>query len=404
MLNKVGNLTCCLLLAAFLLPAMPAGAVEPLAGPRFDSWLAKFKVDARARGISDQLLQQALADVIPIPRVIELDRRQPEFSMTFWSYLTKSVNDARIRTGRQMLIKHQKLLDQVSRKMGVPARFLVAFWGLESNFGKYTGTFPVVGALVTLAHDPRRSAFFREQLMAVLALMDEGNFPVDVKGSWAGAMGNHQFIPTTYRDFAVDFDGDGHRNLWTSLPDIFASAANYLSRAGWDPRQTWGREVRLPKNLDLTLTGLETRKTLSDWQKLGVRRINGTNLPTEDIKASVVLPAGFEGPAFLVYDNFRTIMVWNRSIYYALAIGYFADRLRGDGPLKSKAPANDLPMYRADVMDLQRRLTAAGFDTGGIDGRIGPMTRKAIRAFQKSAFLPADGYPSMGLLERLRGT
>ncbi len=378
-------------------------AKEVLAPPPFTPWLNDLKAEAQGRGISENLLERALNGVTPIERVIELDRRQPEFSMTFWTYLTKSVSAARIKKGQEMLIKHKTLLAKVSKKLGIQPRFLVSFWGLESNFGKYTGVFPVVGALVTLAHDRRRSKFFREQLLAVLELIDEGNFPLSVKGSWAGAMGNHQFIPTTYRDFAVDFDGDGKRNLWSSLPDIFASAANYLGRSGWDSKKTWGREVKLPKTIDFALTGLDVRKSLADWQKLGVRRADGGRLPDVDIEASIILPSGYQGPAFLIYKNFRTIMVWNRSIYYALAVGHLADRLVGGGKLIAKQPKVDKPLSRQDVMDMQSRLTAVGFDTDGIDGRVGPMTRKAIKAFQASVYLPADGFPSMGLLERLRG-
>ena len=384
--------------------SVPVFAAEPSPPPPFDPWLVELSSEAKSRGISNELLARALGGISPIKRVIELDRRQPEFSMTFWSYLTKSVNDKRIKKGREMLAKHKTLLAKVSEKMGVPPRFLVAFWGLETNFGSYTGVFPVVGALVTLAHDRRRSKFFRAQLLAVLELMDQGNFPIDVKGSWAGAMGNHQFIPTTYRDFAVDFDGDGKRNLWTSLPDIFASAANYLGRSGWDAKRTWGREAQLPENLDLSLTGLEVRKSLADWQNLGVRKMGGGDLPKVEIEASVILPAGYQGPAFLVYKNFRTIMMWNRSIYYALAVGHLADRLVGAGSLMTKKPANDKALSRRDVMDIQRRLSAKGFDTGGVDGRVGPMTRNAIKSYQKSVYLPADGYPNMGLLERLRGS
>ncbi len=394
-----------LLIALILITvALPLQAAEPPAPPPFEEWLAELKVEAKSRGISEAFLDRALRGIKPITRVIELDRRQPEFSLTFWSYMPKAVNDARVKKGREMLVKHKVLLEKVSKKLGVQPRFLVSFWGLESNFGKYTGVFPVVGALVTLAHDRRRARFFREQLLTALKLMDQGHFPADVKGSWAGAMGNHQFIPTTYRDFAIDGDGDGKRNLWNSLPDIFSSAANYLGRSGWDAKRTWGREVKLPKGLDLSLTGLEIRKSLADWQKLGIRRMNGGNLPTVEIDASVILPAGYQGPAFLVYKNFRTIMVWNRSIYYALAVGHLADRLAGGGRLVTKPPENDRPLSRQDVMDIQRRLLAKGFDTGGIDGRIGPMTRKAIKAYQQSVYLPADGYPSMGLLERLSGT
>ena len=398
-----GCLKASFLALCLLVVSLPSSAGAQKAPPPFGPWLAGLKTEAKSRGISASLLERALADVSPIKRVIELDRRQPEFSLTFWGYITKAVNDTRIQKGRKMLVKHKALLDKVSKKFGVQPRFLVAFWGLESNFGQYTGAFPVVGALVTLAHDPRRARFFREQLLAALKLMDQGHFPIDVKGSWAGAMGNHQFIPTTYRDFAYDFDGNGKRDLWGSQGDIFASAANYLKRSGWDSKYTWGREVRLPKGFDLSVSGLETRKSLVEWQKLGLRRMDGKNLPNVDIQASVILPAGYQGPAFLVYKNYRTIMVWNRSILYAIAVGYLADRLAGAGPLKTRKPKNDVPLSRLDVADIQRRLTSKGFNAGGADGVAGPMTRNAIKAYQQKTLLPADGYPSMGLLERLRG-
>ena len=281
---------------------------------------------------------------------------------------------------------------------------MIAFWGLESNFGDFTGKFSVIGALVTLAFDPRRAKFFREQLLAALSLINDGHMAVGVKGSWAGAMGNHQFIPTTYRDFAVDFDGDGRRDLWNSLPDIFASAANYLSRSGWDDRYTWGREIRLPPGFNPEVSALDIRKPLSEWQQLGVRRFDGRDLPAVDLDGSVILPAGFNGPAFLVYKNYRTVLVWNRSIFYAIAVGHLADRINGGGPLLAVRPDNEVTLSRADIIDMQRRLMRRGFDPGAADGTAGPMTRKAIKAFQKSVHLPADGFPSSGLLERLRDT
>ncbi|NQW00164.1 MAG: lytic murein transglycosylase, partial [Rhodospirillales bacterium] len=371
--------------------------------PPFDAWLAELKQDARTRGISADVVARTLDGVQPIPRVLELDRQQPEFTLTFWSYMEKAVNAQRIAKGRELLVTHKKLLDDIHSKYGVPPRYLVAFWGLESNFGQYTGVFPVVAALVTLAHDRRRSGFFREQLLAVLGLIDTGDIAPDTKASWAGAMGNHQFIPTTYRDFAVDGNGDGKRDLWHTLPDIFGSAANYLKGAGWEKQWSWGREARLPKGFAYELTGLNVRKPLSEWQKLGVRRANGKNLPVADIEASVVLPAGYQGPAFLVYKNYRTIMVWNRSILYALAVGHLADRFAGGSALVAKKPANDRPLSSHDVSAIQRKLSGLGFDAGDADGIVGSQTRKAIKGFQQQAGLPADGYPSAGLLERLNG-
>ncbi len=392
-----------MLLVAGAITGQTAGAVETPVEIPFGPWLQELKAEAISRGVRKATLETALAGVQPIPRVLELDRRQPEFTLTLWRYLSRAISDARIAKGRAMLVKHKKLLDKVSAKFGVQPRFLVAFWGLESNFGQYTGTFPVLGALATLAHDQRRAKFFRAQLLAALTLIDQGNFSHRVKGSWAGAMGNHQFIPTTYQGYAYDFDGDGKRDLWTSLPDIFASAANYLSRSGWQGDKTWGREVRLPQGFDFNLSGLNTQKPLSDWQSLGIRRTDGGNLPSVDIAASVILPAGYTGPAFLIYKNYRTILVWNRSLLYAIAVGHLADRIVGGGPLQAKKPANDEPLSRADVKNMQLLLARHGHDAGTPDGVIGPKTRQAIKAYQKRAKLPADGYPNLGLIERLQG-
>ena len=371
--------------------------------PPFKGWLQELKTEAQGRGISSQTINRALGKVRRIPRVLELDRRQPEFTQTFWTYMGRAVNDARIKKGKALLVKHKKLLDKIYKKYGVPPRFLVSFWGLESNFGQYTGTFPVVAALVTLAHDRRRPSFFREQLLAVLKLIDQGDIAFGTKASWAGAMGNHQFIPTTYRDFAVDSNGDGKRDLWGTLPDIFASASNYLKGAGWDKDRTWGREVKLPAKFAYALSGLKVKKSLAEWQKLGVRRTNGKNLPEVAIEASIVLPAGYQGPAFLVYKNYSTIMIWNRSILYALAVGHLADRFVGLPSIKAKKPKNERPLSRLDITDIQRILTANGYDAVGADGIVGSKTRSALKSFQKAAGLPADGYPSMGVLERLRG-
>jgi len=368
----------------------------------FAEWLEVFRAEALAKGIDNDLLAKALAGVSPITRVIELDRRQPEFTMTLWRYFEWTITEKRIARGRELLKTHASLLRKVERKYGVQPRFLVAFWGLETNFGANFGTFPLVGAVATLAHDARRASFFRAQLLAAMEIIQRGDVAHDAKASWAGAMGNMQFIPTTYRDFAVDFDGDGKRDLWGSLPDVFGSAANYLKRSGWDGTLTWGREVKLPSGFEPDLSGLDRKKPLAEWKKLGLRKADGKPLPVVDIEASLVLPAGMAGPAFLVYRNFHATMAWNRSILYALAIGHLADRLEGGAPLSVKAPADDKPLSRDDVMEIQRLLTGLGCDTGGTDGVAGPMTRKAVKGFQKSNHLPADAYASFGLLERLR--
>jgi len=379
-------------------------AADARAESDFESWMQGLRKQAISEGIRPQTLDIALAGVKPIPRVIELDQHQPEFTLTFWKYLNGAINDKRIRRGRALLKKHAKLLKRVEKKYGVQPRFLVSFWGLESNFGDYTGSFSSVGALVTLAYDKRRADFFRAQLLALLSLIDQGDIKADIKSSWAGAMGNHQFIPTTYKSYAVDYDGDGRRDLWNSLPDIFASAANFLKASGWQGNRTWGREVKLPNDFDLELAGLRVKKKLSAWNALGVRRMDGRSLPAVDMDASVVLPAGYKGPAFLVYNNFRSTLKWNRSIFYAIAVGHLADRLAGAGPLQTPRPKQEIALSRQDIIDLQRLLNVKGFNAGGADGILGSKTRTAIKAYQKSVRLPADGFASFGLLERLRGT
>ncbi len=369
----------------------------------FATWLAGVRAEAMRRGVSAATLDAALSGVEPLDRVLELDRRQPEFSQTFWQYLDKRVTAQRIERGRQMLTEHAGLLEATSRRFGVQPRFIVAFWALESNFGDFTGNDRAVAAIATLAFDQRRSAFFREQLLALLEEMNDGDIPANATGSWAGALGQPQFIPTTYRRYAVDFDGDGRRDLWTSLADVFGSTANYLAAAGWDDRRTWGREVRLPANFNLTLSGLETEKPLTEWQRLGVRGIDGEDLPVVDLSASLILPGGISGgPALLVYPNFRTIMAWNRSILYAVAVGHLSDRLAGGDAFRTLPPANEVALSRSDLIEIQSLLGRLGFDIGTADGIVGPQTRRAIMSFQQEARLPADGYPGSTLLDTIR--
>ena len=368
----------------------------------FNDWLQGFRAEAARAGINDAALERALKDVQPVPRVLELDQRQPEFMLTLWRYLDLYVPDARIEKGKELLKKHAALLADIENKYGVPPRFLVAFWGVETDFGRNFGSFNMIDAVATLAYDARRADFFRGQLMAAMKLVQRGDVSHEVKSSWAGAMGNMQFIPSTFEAYAVDYDGDGRRDLWGNLGDALASAANYLRQAGWKPEYTWGREVQLPASFDWSLANLKERKSLTEWQKHGVRSVGGGRLPSEDIDASLLLPAGASGPAFLVYDNFRTIMRWNASQLYAIAVGHLADRYIGLPPLSVKKPENDEMLKVSDISQIQRLLTALGFDTGGIDGRAGPMTRAAIRDFQKANKLAADGHPSFGLLERLK--
>jgi membrane-bound lytic murein transglycosylase B len=369
----------------------------------FEQWLDALRDEAVGEGISAATLEAALLDIQPIERVIELDRKQPEFTETFWTYLDKRVTPWRIERGRELLKTHRSLLQEVSSKYGVPPRYLVAFWGLETNFGSYLGAFPVVGALATLAYDERRSDFFRVQLLDALKILDHGDItPARMKGSWAGAMGHLQFIPTTFTRYAVDATGDGKRDIWNTLPDVFASGANYLSQVGWKEDEIWGREVRLPKNFDWQLAGLTHKKPLSEWSQLGVRRANGAALPKADMRGAIVLPQGYRGPAFLVYGNFEVILTWNRSINYAIAVGHLADRLIGLPPFSNGREVDNRPLTRNQAMAIQRLLNRFGYDAGKVDGVPGARTKAAVRDYQSSVGLPVDGYPSVSLLEHLQ--
>ena len=312
---------------AAVLFASAVVALPAVAAPAdFQSFLQDLRQDARQRGISERTLDASLVDIEPIPRVIELDRKQPEFTLTFDEYLGKTVSSVRVAKGRQLYEQHRELLERVGRDYGVQPRFILALWGMETDFGRLTGGFHVIPALATLAWDGRRSAFFRKELLDALKIIDEGHITsAKMLGSWAGAMGQPQFMPSSFLRFARDYDGDGRRDIWGTLPDVFASAANYLASSGWQTDQTWGREVRLPAGFKTGLIGATTVKPLSEWARLGVRNTDGGALPATRIKASVVRPDG--GPAFLVYENWRVVMKWNRSTFYALAVGHLADQI-----------------------------------------------------------------------------
>lgn len=307
-----------------------AGLAPPAAATGFQAWLADLRAEAAGAGISGQTLDAALADAAPIPRVVELDRRQPEFTLTFEEYLARVVPARRVETGRRKLAEHRELLAAVAARYGVQPRYIIALWGVETDFGRITGGFPVVDALATLAYDGRRAEFFRRELLNALRILDDGHIAVeDMTGSWAGAMGQVQFMPSSFLRYARDHDGDGRQDIWGSIPDAFASAANYLAGAGWRDDQTWGREVRLPEGFDPALLGKDTVKGLNDWQRLGVRRADGRDLPGRNLPASIIRPDDDTGPAYAVYDNFRSLLRWNRSDYFATAVGILSDRIAG---------------------------------------------------------------------------
>ncbi len=318
------------LLATFILAANPSPTVAAPA-EIFSDWLAGVRQEATKLGIAKETLDAALTGIQPIRRVIELDQNQPEFKLTFRQYLTRVVPERRVQIGKQKLRENRALLEEIALKYGVQARFIVAFWGVETDFGRITGGFPVVPALATLAHEGSRHRYFRTELLNALKILDGHHITVDkMVGSWAGAMGQCQFMPSSFLNFAVDHDGDGRKDIWTKKADVFASAANYLKRSGWNGNQTWGRQVTVPTDFDRKLANPKIKKSLSEWQAIGVRRADGSDLPTRNLMAAVVFPEKKGGPAYLIYNNFHTIMKWNRSTYFAIAVGTLAERI-GNG-------------------------------------------------------------------------
>ncbi|WP_340151511.1 lytic murein transglycosylase [uncultured Sneathiella sp.] len=297
----------------------------------FDQWLAKLKTEAREGGVSQTTLDSAFADVQLIEKVVKLDRKQPEVVQTFQEYMAQRLPQSLIDSGKAMLNENRTILEKVGQEFGVQPRFIVALWGVETRYGKYTGGFSVIDALTTLAYDNRRAEYFRKELLLALKILDDNHIELaDMKGSWAGAMGQSQFMPSSFVNFAVDYDEDGRRDIWTTKADVFASAANYLAKSGWQGDQTWGREVTLPKDFDLSLIDLKVAKPMAEWEALGVRKADGSALPSRQLMGSLVQPKGGNGQTFLIYDNYRTILKWNRSTYFAMSVGYLAD-LIGDG-------------------------------------------------------------------------
>ena len=295
----------------------------------FDVWRGALRTEALANGISAALFDEAFQNVSPIARVIELDRNQPEFTLTLSTYMQKVVSGTRTKKARIRLEEHKDILAEVSAKYGVQPRFIVALWGIETNFGQHTGGFSVIAALATLAHDGRRSAYFRKELLNALTILQEGHIkPADMKGSWAGAMGQSQFMPSSFLSYATDWDGDGRRDIWTTQNDVFASIANYLSSVGWRNDLTWGREVKVPVGLNVaSLSQAKTKKTMDEWRALGVTSADGSPLPKRNLTSRLVVPAKSDGRAFLAYKNYDNILKWNRSNYFAIAVGTLADNI-----------------------------------------------------------------------------
>jgi membrane-bound lytic murein transglycosylase B len=393
-------------LAAALIGLSLAGSGRADVG--FDGWVRDFWPTARAAGVSRAVYDAAFRGLRPDPEVLEKARHQPEFVTPLWEYVTTRVSEKRVAKGREMLASYRRLLDRIERAHGVDRHILVAIWGMESHYGDVLDdpkiVKNVVRSLATLAYaEPRRRRFGRQQLVAALKILERGDISVKaMTGSWAGAMGHTQFIPTTYEAYAIDFDGDGRRDVWNSPADALGSAANYLRRAGWVSGSTWGYEVVLPARFDYRLAENGASRTLAEWARLGVARAHGAAFPRPGEHASLVAPAGAGGPAFLMLRNHSVIKRYNNSTAYSLAVGHLADRLRGGGEFVQAWPANERPLTAEESVELQRYLAKAGYYEGAIDGKIGPRSREAIRAYQMNAGMVADGFAGLQLLQTLR--
>lgn len=387
--------------AAQATPTTPP--VSPQRQAEFVRWVANFKREAVAAGIPPQIVERAFQGVTLNARVIELDGRQAEFTTPIWTYLGNMVSEARIAKGRENYAALGMTLRRIEQTYGVDPAVAIAIWGVESNFGSNYGSYSVIEALATLAFDGRRADWARGQLMEALKILASGDItPERMKGSWAGAMGHTQFIPTSFTAYAVDFDGDGRRDLWGADPsDAVASTANYLAKSKWRRGEPIFAEVVVPPNLDPGQFSDSVKKPTSEWAALGVRTLNGAPLP-QIAEASVIQPAGARGPAFLIFPNFGVIRRYNNATSYALAVAHLSDRIKGGGPLRAVWPEGDKPLSRAENEEMQRLLLGLGHDPKGVDGNFGAGSREALRGFQRAQGLPADGYASAEMLNRLR--
>ena len=383
--------------------ASTAAVVQAPQPRNFAEWKAGFRTRALEAGIAPATFDRAFAGVELNEKVISLDGRQPEFTRPIWEYLDGAVSESRIATGRAQADAKRSVLNQIESRYGADYEAVLAIWGLESGFGSNFGSIPVIESMATLAYEGRRKKFAEEQLIAALRILQAGDIePGQMVGSWAGAMGHTQFIPTSFLSYAVDFTGDGRRDLWAAdAQDALASTANYLGRFGWTRGSPAVVEVVLPEGFDYALADDSTRMTAAEWRALGVRAMEG-RLAMGDEMISILLPAGARGPAFAAYPNFRVIKRYNNSTSYALAVAKLADRIKGGPGIKAAWPRGDRPLSLTEKKDLQERLTALGFDTQGVDGIIGPNSRKAVRGFQQANGLLPDGYVSASLLDAVR--
>jgi lytic murein transglycosylase len=384
-------------------PAAPPASTRPAETQEaFARWVEGVRSAARAAGIREPVLHAAFDGVQYLPRVVELDQAQPEFTRTVWDYLDTAVSPQRVARGREKLEEVRREAEAAAARYGVPASVMVAIWGMESNYGANYGNTPTIDALATLGFEGRREDWARGQLMAALQILQNGDIArAELIGSWAGAMGQTQFLPSNFLAYAVDADGDGRRDIWGSMADVMASTANFLARSGWRTGQPWGVEVQLPPGFDIGRADGERRQASAAWAAEGVRTMDGAPLP-ELAEGAILLPAGARGPAFLVGPNFRAVLRYNNSTSYALGVGLLARALDGSPGVQAAWPRDLQALTRSQVQALQQALGDRGFDAGPPDGVIGPATRAALRRYQRSAGLPADGYPDAALLQRLQ--
>ena len=369
----------------------------------FSQWVNKVWPSARANGISRKTFDQAFAGVVPDAKVLDLAEHQPEFVKPVWDYLDRALTEKRIGEGRQLLRRYSSTLRKLEKRFGVDRRVLVAIWGLESAYGTRMGDLNVIRSLATLAYQGNRGKFGFQQLIGALKILQRGDIsPRKFQGSWAGAMGQTQFIPTTYNAYAVDIDGDGRRNIWTSSADALGSTANYLRASKWKKGAPIVIEVKLPRKFRYKYAGLKKTRAMSKWVAMGIRDKDGKRLRSSSRRAAVILPAGAQGPAFLVFNNFRSILRYNNAVSYALAVSYLAKRLTGKGKIVKAWPVENLPLNLTQNRELQRLLIEQGHKPGKVDGKVGSKTIKAIKAYQQRKGLIADGYPSSALLDQLR--
>lgn len=384
--------------------SLDIGALETLSrNAAFDQFVAELWPEARRKGISPVLYRAAFAGVTPDPRIFARQTSQAEFATPIWAYIAKRVTDDRISRGKSMMETHAQALKAVERSFGVDKFVVASIWGMETNYGSFTGKMSVIRSLATMAFSGGRKAYGRKQLLGALDILQSGDISLNqFKGSWAGAMGHTQFIPLTYNAYAVDMTGDGKRDIWNSVPDALGSTANYLKRRGWKNHMPWGWEVKLPRGFNYRLAGKKSARSVTNWRRIGVQPAGRRNFGVGNARARLLLPVGRHGPAFLVTRNFDAILAYNKSNSYALAVAHLADRLAGAGPFVAKWPKGLQILSRSDNKELQKLLIARGFDTGGTSGTIGPRSRRAISSYQHRIGVTPDGYADARLLERLR--